>query len=695
MKRREEARFAQALEHHRRGEPGAAVRLCRDLLRDDPRQLQALLLLSRLTHEQGRHEEALTLAGRALQFEPGSFAALMQQGLALRALGRTQQAISSYQAALALRPDAVVALYNLGNAFAALDRLHEALQCFDRALALEPGDVAVLNNRGVVQRDLGRDGEALASFDAALAQRPGYPEALNNRGNALMALGRLDEALASFDAALAQRPDYAEALNNRGNVHLAQERPAEALESYQQALALQPRYAEALNNRSTALLALGRREEALASAERALQLRPGYAEALGNQGKALQALGRHEAALQAYARAQQLRPGDADALNNLGSALHALGRYQEAYARYEEALRIRPDSLAALNNRGNVLLALRRPEDALASYAQALALDPEDAQAHWNQALARLSLGDYERGWKEYEWRWRNPALGMPAREARRPLWLGAEDLRGKTVLLHAEQGYGDAIQMVRYAPLVAARGARVVLACAQRLCALFATVPGVGSVLAPEQVVPEFDFHVPLMSLPLAFRTTLDTVPAQVPYVCAAQGKSAAWKQRLAEHGPGLKVGLAWSGNPSFGAARIKACPVDLFARLLSVPGCTFVSLQTGAAAAEAARLAGANGLAVNAGRELGGFDDTAALVVALDLVISIDTAVAHLAGALGRPVWIMLPYAADWRWLTRREDSPWYPTARLYRQPRPGDWESVLDRVAAALALPSKGKA
>lgn len=688
-----EAPLAQAVGFHRRGELGEAARRYRALLLEDPQHFQALLLLGRLSHEEGRHDEALKLSGQALRIDPGSFEALMQQGLAFRGLGRIAEAASSYEAALALRSDDTTALYNRGNALAALDRLEEALECFDRVVGLDPTDAAVFNNRGVALLGLLRDSDALASFDAALALRPEYPEALNNRGNALQALGLHAQAIESYECALRERPDYAEALNNRGNAMLALDRLGDALENYDRALSIQPGYAEALNNRSTALLLLSRPEEALEAAEQALEAHADYPEALGNRGKALQAQGRHDEALRSYEEAHRLRPADADGLNNLGNALHALGRYEDALERYEEALRLRPDSVEALNNRGNVLQALRCPAQALASYAQALALAPEDAEAHWNEALARLSVGDYKRGWEKYEWRWRVASLGMPARETRRPLWNGTQDIAGKSVLLHAEQGYGDAIQFVRYAPLVAARGARVVLACAEPLRALFETVQGVESVFVPEQSVPAFDFHVPLMSLPLAFGTTLDNLPSRVPYLQAPEKKAAVWQRRLVEQGAGLKVGLAWSGNPRFGAARLKACPVERLKPLLCVPGCVFVSLQTGGAAVEAARLAGGNSFVIEAGPELAGFDDTAALVTALDLVISIDTAVAHLAGALGKPVWIVLPYAADWRWLIDREDSPWYPTARLCRQPHPGDWASVVDRLALNLARRSKG--
>jgi len=344
--------------------------------------------------------------------------------------------------------------------------------------------------------------------------------------------------------------------------------------------------------------------------------------------------------------------------------------------------------LVALVNRGNALQALKRHAEALQSYAQALALEPDDAQAHWNEALTRLALGDYRRGWAKYEWRWRNPALGMDARLSDRPQWSGTADLAGKTVLVHAEQGFGDALQFIRYAPRVAALGARVLVACAPQLRALFEGVEGVAQALVPDAgAIPDFDFHIPLMSLPLAFGTTLDTIPDGTAYLPADTTAVRAWQSRMAPH-QGRRIGLAWSGNPKFGRARIKACPVGLMARLAAVAGCVFVSLQTGEAAAETAALRHSGSTVLDYTAELGDFKATAALVAALDLVISVDTAVAHLAGALGKPVWILLPYAADWRWLVDREDSPWYPSARLLRQPRRGDWDAVIARATAELS-------
>ena len=546
---------------------------------------------------------------------------------------------------------------------------------------------AELLSQGVRAHRRGDPAGALRLIDDALRVNPGSYEALLQRGLALRALQRPAEALASYDKALASHPASADVLFNRGNALLALGRHQDALASYERALAVKPDDAEALNNRGNALRALERYVEALASYDHALALIPGYAKALGNRGHALMALERHEEALDSYRRAHAGSP-DAPWLLGVASALQALERPREALECYERALRAAPNSVDALGGRGNALQALNRHEEALASYAQALAVDPDNAESHWNESLVRLTLGDYRRGWEKYEWRWRNSALRSPPRVVRQPLWLGEEDIAGKTILLHAEQGYGDSIQAIRYAPLVAARGARVLVACQRTLVGLFGRAEGVQAAFEPGDQPPPFDYHTPLMSLPLAFRTTLETIPARMPYLTPSAAAAQEWRGRLARGGGGFKVGLAWTGNPEFSRARAKSCPVEDLRRLVEAADCVFCSLQTGEAAAQAASLSSAGRTVSDHSRELSSFEETAALISQLDLVITIDTAVAHLAGALGRPVWVLLPFSADWRWLRSRADSPWYPTARLFRQPRPGDWASVIAAASAELA-------
>jgi tetratricopeptide (TPR) repeat protein len=691
------AQLGQAAAAYRRGELEQAGRLCHELLEADRDDFEALLLLALIDHRAGRSDAAARHAERAVALDGGSPEAWATRGLILRALGRDAEALQSYAQALAIRPDFPDALYNRANLLRAAGRYEEALASYDRALAVNGEDPEALNNRGVVLQELERYQEALDSLARALRIRPAYPEALNNRGNALQALDFHERALECFDRAIALSPRYAEAFNNRGNALQALGRPQEALASYDAAIAIRPDYAEAFNNRGAVLLALGRHREALASCERALALRPGYAEALTHGGDALLAMNRPEDALACFERACALKP-DFTRVLSLGNAQQALGRHEGALASYDKALSMRPDDVGALSNRGNALQALHRHREALQSYARAIELKPTDVQAHWNEALARLAIGDFERGWEQYEWRWQNLDPQLTQRYRERPVWLGREDIAGKTLLVYPEQGFGDAIQFVRYVPLVHARGARVVVACHRKLARLFRTVTGVETVLAPEQPVPPIDYCTALMSLPLALRTRLETIPAQVPYVSADPGEIAQWRQGVAGADDRLKVGFVWEGNPEFPASRAKACPLEQFASLFAVSGCAFFSVQTGNAATALQPYLASGQPVADLGVALDSFSDTAAAVCALDLVITIDTAVAHLAGALGKPVWILLPYAADWRWLLDREDSPWYPTARLFRQPAPGEWGGVMERVAkelAHLAAPTPARA
>lgn len=371
-----------------------------------------------------------------------------------------------------------------------------------------------------------------------------------------------------------------------------------------------------------------------------------------------------------------------------GNALSALDRLEEAVVSYECALAMQPQNVEALNNLGSVLHRMGRLQEALAAYERVLEFRPGDAETLFNTSFVRLAMGDYERGWAEYEWRWQAPGPLRPqyATHEGAPFWLGEEDVSGRTVLVHPEQGIGDSIQMARYVPLLAARGARVVLACYPLLMDLFRSVGGVAALIETGGAIPAFDFHVSTMSLPRAFRTALATLPAQVPYLRAPAPAAEVWRRRLVPHAGRPKVGLVWAGNPKHARDRARSIPIEKLAPLLAATRCAFFSLQKGPAAERATEQSA--GALIDYTVELASFGETAALIEALDLVISVDTAVAHLAGALGKPVWILLPTAPDWRWMHGREDSPWYPTARLFRQPASGDWDSVLRRLARELA-------
>jgi tetratricopeptide (TPR) repeat protein len=633
--------------------------------------------------ELGRHGEALAGYDRALALKPDYPEALNNRGVILQLLGRHADALTAYDHALALRPDFVEALVNRGISHYEMKRFDDALASYDRAISLRSDNADALSNRGNVLDKLERREEALASYDAALDLRPDHVEALYNRGVVLHKLGRFDEALANYDGALALRSDYPEALVSRGVTLHDQKQFDEALKSYDRAIALRPDYAEALINRGAALHELERSDEALKSFERALAAEPDNVEALTNRGVVLHNLARYDEALANHEHAIAVRPCDAALLNNRGVTLHKLRRLEEALASHDSALASGPDYAPALANRGITLYDLKRFDEALASYSQAIALCPDYADAHFFKSLSNLVTGDLERGWIEYEWRRKAPSARITERDFPQPLWIGEDDIARKTILLHSEQGFGDSIQFCRYVPLIAARGARVVMEVEEPLCELMTGLAGATRVIAKGDALPEFDIHCSLPSLPLAFKTRLETIPSSAPYLTAPKQALEYWGALLGAK-RSLRIGLAWTGNAKHVRDRERSMRLRDLLPLLDIDA-TFVSLQKEVRAGDAETLTTCNMLRF--GQELADFSDTAALISQLDLVISVDTSVAHLAGALGKPVWILLTHVPDWRWLLNRDDSPWYPSARLFRQHETREWGSVITRVHEAL--------
>lgn len=496
--------------------------------------------------------------------------------------------------------------------------------------------------------------------------------------------GRLDLAEPIYRDILRKAPDHADALHLLGLVAHQRGDQAEAFRLIGRAMRLDPRKAAYANSLGLALLAEGRPDQAEQAFAQAVGLDPALAEAHNNLGNARMAGGDLDGAVAAYRGAIALRGEYAEAHANLAAALRRTGDLAAARAAAERALAIRPDYVGALCTLGLIRHEQGAYEAALGIYERALALDPQHATTRANRATLLLLLGRMEDGWLEYEWRWRAPGFTTRARDFGGPAWDGS-DLGGRTILIHAEQGLGSAIQFVRYAPLVAARGGRVILECQPPLARLFASLAGSGveAIVRKGEPLPEFDVHAPLMSLPRLFATTLTTIPNRVPYLAAEEGLRTLWRERLA-HLPTPRVGLLWAGNPNHANDRNRSLPARLLAPLFACPGCSFVDLQVGAAAAERADLPEG---ALAAPGEIADFADTAAIVAELDLVISVDTAVAHLTGALAKPVWLLLPFVGEWRWLMQRTDTPWYPTMRLFRQQSPGEWEGVLEAVGEAL--------
>jgi tetratricopeptide (TPR) repeat protein len=635
--------------------------------------------------------EAEQLCQHLIRANPDLFDALHLLAVVQSSLGKKDMALASYDRALRVQPDSVEALNNRGVTLQKLKRSDEALASYDRALAVSSNDADALYNRGNALKELKRFEEAVATYDRALAVRPRFVEALSNRGNALNELNRFDKALVSFESALALQPQNAEILYNRGNSLQKLMRFDEALASYDRALSQRPGFVEALSNRGNALSALKRFKEALASYDGALTIRPSDVEALYNRGNALRELKRFEEALTSYDRALTVRPDCAEALSNRGSTLKDLKRFDEALESYENALAIRPDYVDALCNRGVTLKELKRFDEALASYDRALTVRPDDADAHYNQSMCLLLLGEFERGWKKYQWRWKSEQMKQQDRRFSQPLWLGAEDVANKTILLHAEQGFGDTIQFSRYLPLVATAGARVVFEVQAPLRRLMGTLPGVARIVSKGDALPDFDLHCPLLSLPLAFATRLETIPNAMHYLSAPAHTVIDWQRRL---GPKNRprIGLVWSGSPQHKNDPNRSIRLSALLPLLDQEA-TFVSLQKDVRSEDAAILQ-ARGDLRHFGHGLKDFADTAALITNLDLLISVDTSVVHLAGALAKPVWVLLPFIPDWRWLLDRDDSPWYPTATLFRQDDTRSWDKVIARIHTALSELVQGR-
>jgi Flp pilus assembly protein TadD len=541
------------------------------------------------------------------------------------------------------------------------------------------------SNQGYGHQQQGRLDEAVACYRMALNLKPDCPEAHNNLGTALAQQGLLEKAVQCFRKALGFKPDYPDAYTNLGTALQQQGLLQEAIACFRIALDLQPESPEAHNSLGCVLGKLGRSTEAVACYRRAIDLKPDYAEAHYNLGNVLRQQQRLDEAVVCFRRAIDLKPNYTIAVNNMGTTLQQQERLDDAVVCYLRAIDLRPDLPEAHNNLGGALRQQGRLDDAVVSFRRAIDLQPDYPDAHTNLALALLARGDMAEGWQEYEWRWTTPQGIKAHRNFAQPQWRG-EAAKGRTLLIHAEQGFGDTLQFCRYAPLAAACGLRVIVEVPRPLVRLLRSLSGVAMVVGAGEELPPFDLHCPMLSMPLALGTTMATIPGAASYLHADKAQVAAWRMRLAamaNHGP--RIGLVWAGapdsTPDLAMDRRRSLSPGRLAVLSELAGLHFFSLQkVGSSMPEAFRL-------TDFMEGMGDFADTAALIANLDLVISVDTAVAHLAAALGKPVWVLDRFDPCWRWLVGRYDSPWYPALRLYRQPHPGDWGSVIAEVSRDL--------
>ena len=583
---------------------------------------------------------------------------LVQQGLNLHQRGNLNDAQNIYEQILSIQENNFDALQLLGALFAQVKKYPQAIKFLSKAIIVDPNHAGCFSNLGISFQKLRRLEEALSSYDKAISLQADYAEAYSNRGAVLQELKRFDEALSSYDKAISIKGDYAEAFNSRGTVLEELKCLEEALSSYHKAISINKDYTEAYYNRGNVLHKLKRLEEALSSYDKAISLHEDYAEAYSNRGLVLQ----------------------------------DLKRLEEALSSYDKAISLHEDYAEAYSNRGTVLEELKRLDEALSSYEKAISINKDYAEAYWNSSICYLLAGNFNEGWARYEWRWQSKSISKTAgiRKFSQPLWLGTEVLKDQTIFLYAEQGLGDTIQFSRYVSLVAGLGAKVVLEVQPSLVKLLSYLEGISQIISKGDKLPNFDYQCPLMSLPLAFKTELKTIPSVSKNISTDEKKVEKWQAILGEKTK-PRVGIVWSGAVNHKNDLQRS--LKLSQLITHLPSdYEYLSLQKETSDVDKEVLIEYCKIK-HFGDDLKDFTDTAALCELIDIVISVDTSVAHLAGTLGKNTWVLLPYSPDWRWLLDRNDSPWYSSVKLYRQEKINDWESALVNIESDLKKLLKG--
>jgi len=632
-----------------------------------------------------RFDESEALCRRLLKAQSVNVDAIHMIALCRHEQGDFAAALKSFEAVLKLDNHSAWIRLSHGNSLRAVGRLAEATASYSKAAALDPRLPEAHHNLALALSDAGRFEAALPSHARAVELRPAYIDGWLGLANTLLAMDRLDEAAQGYRRILELQPDHADASSNLGAALQGLRRPEEALSHFDRALRLRPNHDIALANRALVLLELGRLVEALAATERMLGLDPARAAAWHQRGRILSRLRRREEAIECLRRAAQLEPDSGAIQVDLALELAWLDRADDVLAVLERYLRERSGDAAAWTNRGLTLSLLARFDQARASYERALAIEPDRPDARFHLAFLDLRRGDLARGWPGYEARWDVASTKLRRRNFAAPLWTGEQPLSGRTLFVHAEQGLGDTLHFCRYLNELATRAAHVVFEVQAHLVGLLRrNLPPQVAIISQGTPLPRFDLHVPLLSIPLACATTLETVPAPCAYLQADGERVVAWQGRLGES-PGLRVGLAWSGNPAHGNDGQRSIALGELAPLLS-GRIQFIALQTDVRDTDLEALSMMPSV-LYFGDAIADFDDTAALIALCDVVVAVDTSVVHLAGAMGRPVWVLVPRVPDWRWMLDRDDSPWYPSARLFRQPVGCDWESVIQRVTDEL--------
>jgi tetratricopeptide (TPR) repeat protein len=643
--------LSEAVSLFRGGDLAGAEQLCRQVLASQPENAEALHLLSVIAHRVGRRGDAIQLVRKALTHDADNPAFLNTLGFLLRLERKYQDA----EAALA------------------------------RALVLKPDYADAYNNLGIVYAETGDPARAEESYRNALKHRSEFPEVHSNLGNLLYRMGRLDDAVAAYESATTLRPDYAEAYANQGDAYFNKGERENALIAYKKAVDAAPEWGNGWYKLANALYQMDDFDRAVLAYQRCVDLNPNQLRSLTNLGATLEKLGRIDEAAMILRHAIVLAPDDPIGLKNLGHVVLKLGHVAEGLHLMRRAVEQAPKDPDAHYTYGNALVRMERLQEALNCYAKVRELQPDAARAYFAPAAVLLMNGQFKEGWAAYESRFGMSTYKTNVNNVRERLWDGSP-LKGRRLLVHVEQGFGDTLQFVRYLPLLRRRepGETIFLVCEPELLPVLNQVEGYDEIFAlRSDNKVEYDVQIPLLSLPNRFGTSLETIPNETPYLAAPKEAKAKLKRG---RGTKLAVGIVWAGRPTHSDDRFRSCPIRWFSTLFDIPGVEFFSLQWGPRAGEIEPYLD-NKNVTSLSDSLTDFGETAAFIEQLDLVIAIDTAVAHLAGALGKPVWTLLAYGGEWRWLFRREDSPWYPAMRLCRQAILGDWRPVFQRMKTAL--------
>lgn len=687
-----------AVAHHRAGRIQDAETIYRQILAMYPNVPGALHMLGVVLFQNNRPEEGIELIRKALALQPNFPEALANLGHVLRERGRLDEAVQCCRKAVEMAPNLAEGYINLGSALQSQQKYDEAVAQHRKAIELRPDFPDAYTNLGNALQSMGKHAESAEAHRKALELKPDFAEGHNNLGAALHSLGKIDEAIEHFNRAVQLRPNYPEALSNLGYSFHAKGMFDEAIKHCRRSIDLQPNNPDAYNNMGNSLQEKGEFTKARACFQKSLEQRPDHADAMNNLANCLHEMGNTEEAVIWYRKAIELRPVFAKAYGNLGNAMRALGKVDESIEICRKAVEMQPTLEEAHVNLGTALHMAGRFAEGVESCRRAIEIRPEFPEAHKDLSLMLLGLGEFETGWREYEWRLKLPRYFNAPGNFPRPMWDGS-DPAGRTILVHAEQGLGDSIHFSRFLPILASKGAKIIFECQAELARLMRQTPMLkemrivsrpGAGVAREL---EYDVHAPLLSLPLllGILKPSDMLP-QPPYMFPDQTLLQQWRERVGKR-EGLRIGLAWAGSKTNKSDRHRSLTLSMLGPLAR-EGVDFFNLQLGPPGEQANNPPPGMKL-INHAAAIGDFADTAALVSELDLVISVDTAVVHLTAAMDRPVWVMVHFAPDFRWLLKGDTTPWYPSMRLFRQTKTGNWSDVIERIAEELGgwLKSQG--